>query len=272
MIQIGDNMENPSSNSWRFLPVAVADGFSNMAIDEAILLSRIKGIVPNTVRLYQWSPSTVSIGMHQSIQQEVDAAEIDRRGFQLVRRISGGGAVLHATGAEITYSVVARIPELIANARKGTVIESCYHVILEAIQRTLAKISLDSMPGVIHCPAMLVDGKKFSGNAQCVKNNYILQHGTILLQVNPDEMYSVLKPPETVTKSRMVRSVKAKVIGLEDLGIGIDPADFGEKFKDSFSELLDISFFDGELVPEECELIESLKIKYASDAWRMKYP
>lgn len=261
--------------SWRFLPVVLNDGYTNMAIDEAILLSRIKGIVPNTVRLYQWSPSTVSIGMHQSIKQEVDAAEIERRGFQLVRRISGGGAVLHASGAEITYSVVARIPELIANESKGTAIESCYYVILEAIQRTLAKISqsVSSMPGVIHCPAMLVDGKKFSGNAQCVKNNYLLQHGTILLSTDPDEMYSVLKPPESVTKSRMVRSVKAKVIGLEEyLGISIDPVDFGEKFKESFSELLDITFFDGELVPEECDLIETLKVKYMDDAWRMKYP
>jgi len=269
---IGDEMENQNATSWRFLPVAVNDGYTNMAIDEAILLSRIKGIVPNTVRLYQWSPSTVSVGMHQSIQQEVDAAEIDRRGFQLVRRISGGGAVLHSSGAEITYSVVARIPDLIGTASKGTAIESCYHVILEAIQKTLAKISLSSIPGVIHCPAMLVDGKKFSGNAQCIKNNFLLQHGTILLAVDPDEMYSVLRPPETVTRSRMVRSVKAKVIGLEEyLGTSIDPVDFGEKFKDSFSELLGITFIDGELVPEENSLTETLKVKYTDDAWRMKY-
>jgi len=273
VIRNGDRMENPMEKSWRFLPVSVNDGYTNMSIDESILLSRIKGIVPNTVRLYQWSPSTVSVGMHQSIQQEVDSAAIDRRGFQLVRRISGGGAVLHANGAEITYSVVARIPELIANASGGTAIESCYNIILEAIQKTLAKISLPSMPGVIHCPAMLVDGKKFSGNAQCVKNNYLLQHGTILLHVDPDEMYSVLKPPETVTKSRMVRSVKAKVIGLEEyLGTSIDPVDFGEKLKDSFTELLGISFFDGELVPEEISLADALKSKYMDDAWRMKYP
>jgi lipoate-protein ligase A len=273
VIKVGDEMENQDATQWRFLPLSTNDGYTNMAIDEAIILSRMKSIVPNTLRLYQWSPSTVSVGMHQSIEQEVDAAEIDRRGFQLVRRISGGGAVLHASGAEITYSVVARIPELIGNTTKGTAIEACYHVILEAIQKTLAKISLSSMPGVIHCPAMLVDGKKFSGNAQCIKNNFLLQHGTILLSVDPDEMYSVLRPPETVTRSRMVRSVKAKVMGLEDyLGTSIDPVDFGEKFKESFSELLGITFIDGALVPEELALVEMLKTKYADDAWRLKYP
>src|SRR5512137_289367 len=97
---------------WRFLPLEMNDGFTNMAIDEAILVNRMREAVPNTVRLYQWSPSTVSIGMHQSVKLEVDEQEIERRGFQLVRRISGGGAVLHAKGREITYAVITRIPDL----------------------------------------------------------------------------------------------------------------------------------------------------------------
>nr|MDO8114786.1 biotin/lipoate A/B protein ligase family protein [Candidatus Sigynarchaeota archaeon] len=269
-----DTMTNEDTNTWRFLPATISDGCTNMAIDEAILVTRIKGLVPNTVRVYQWSPSTVTIGRHQSVALEVDTAEINRRKFQLVRRISGGGAVLHAESKEITYSVVAKIPDLTGSFR-GTKngVEAIYQVILDAIQKTLSKISLSPVAGVIHCPALLLDGKKFSGNAQCIKNGYVLQHGTILLSVDPDEMYSVLKPPQGVTKGRMVRSVMAKVVGLEEcIGHKIDPHDFGTAFKETFSTLLGITFRDGKLVPAEASLLDGLKAKYVSEEWRLKYP
>ncbi|MEX2683565.1 MAG: biotin/lipoate A/B protein ligase family protein [Candidatus Sigynarchaeota archaeon] len=262
------------TQQWRFIPLVVNDGFTNMAIDEAILVNCMKGAVPNTVRLYQWSPSTVSIGMHQSVKLEVDEAEIERRGFQLVRRISGGGAVLHAEGREITYAVVARVQDLLGlNNFARTKVDAVYENILRVIQKTVSQLSLSAASGVIHCPAVLVDGKKISGNAQCFKMSHVLQHGTILLSVDPDEMYSVLKPPEGVTKGRMVRSVKAKVTGLEDYtGHAISPKDFESKFLKSCSEIFGISFVEGNLTREEMELVNGLKEKYASTAWRYKYP
>src|SRR5512137_1364931 len=140
-----------STPSWRFIPLDVNDGFTNMAIDEAMLVNRMRDVVPNTVRLYQWSPSTVSIGMHQSVKLEVDEAEIARRGFQLVRRISGGGAVLHANGREITYAVVARVQDLLGgDAKSKTRVEGIYDIILQVIQRTVSLLSLSASPGVIH--------------------------------------------------------------------------------------------------------------------------
>ncbi|MHA1372350.1 MAG: lipoate--protein ligase family protein [Promethearchaeota archaeon] len=259
---------------WRFLPTRINDGPTNMAIDEAILVSRMKNLVPNTVRLYQWSPSTVTIGRHQSVSLEVDLQEIKKRGFQLVRRISGGGAVLHAENLEITYSIVARINEIFANLpEKNPTLENVYKIIIKVIQRTLQKLSLESAQGVIHCPALLLSGKKISGNAQCIKGNTVLQHGTILLKVEPEVMYSVLKPPAGVTKSRMVRSVKAKVIGLEEfLGKKVDIKDFEMKYMKSFSEVVRAPLSRGNLTRYEVELVRKLKEKYDSDAWRMKYP
>ena len=266
-------MEN--EDSWRFLPIETNDGLTNMAIDEAILEARIKGIVPNTVRLYQWSPSTVTIGKHQSLSLEVDRGEINKRGFQLVRRITGGGAVLHAESMEITYSVVAKKSELMGQF-PGILptVDGIYNVILLVIQKTMDKICLATEKGVIHCPALFIGDKKFSGNAQCIKKNVILQHGTILLSVDPDEMYSVLKPPEGVTKGLMVRSVKAKVIGIEEhLGKKIDASYFNSTYKKSFSEILDnTTLVDGELTRAEKQLVVKLRKKYDSEKWRMKYP
>ncbi len=245
-----------------------------MAIDEAILVNRMKDVVPNTVRLYQWSPSTVSIGMHQSVKLEVDEVEIARRGFQLVRRISGGGAVLHAKGREITYAVVASVKDLLrGNPTSKARVDAVYEIILRVIQRTASLLSLSAAPGVIHCPALLVDGKKISGNAQCIKGNYVLQHGTILLSVDSDEMYSVLRPPEGVTKGRMVRSVKAKVAGLEEyIGTSISSVDFESKFFKSFSEVVGVSLVEGNLAAVETGMLEGLREKYTSMVWRQRYP
>jgi lipoate-protein ligase A len=246
----------------------VHDGFTNMAIDEAMLSCRMKDLVPNTVRLYQWSPSTVTIGMHQSVTLEVDMPEIERRGFQLVRRISGGGAVLHAEGREITYSVVARTRDLARFTPGRPAVDAVYDIILQAMQRTVAKLSMAATPGIIHCPALLIDGKKISGNAQCLKGSFVLQHGTILLSVDPDEMYSVLKPPEGVTRGRMVRSVKAKVVGLEDvLHRSVLPREFEAAFSASFSEMLGVPLVNGNLVNKEELLVPNFRDKYASIAW-----
>ncbi len=259
---------------WRFLPTGVKDGPTNMATDEAILIARGQDSVPNTVRVYQWAPSTVTIGRHQSVATEVDEDDIRRRGFQLVRRISGGGAVLHAESMEITYSVVARVHDLLAGAPKGaSLVDAVYASILSWIQRTLERLSLPVNSGVIHCPALLVAGKKFSGNAQCIKKNVVLQHGTILLKVDPDVMYSVLRPPAGITKTRMVRSVMAKVIGIEEmLGRAVSVELFSKCFKESVVEMLGVVLQDGMLTPGESSLVATLREKYASSEWTGKYP
>jgi lipoate-protein ligase A len=267
-------MENISDCAWRYLPLTTNDGPTNMAVDEAILSARAKDLVPNTIRLYQWSPSTVSIGQHQSVSLEVEVDEIERRGFQLVRRISGGGAVLHASGREITYAVIAQKQDLLsmlpANLHN---VDGIYKIILDIIQATVAKLSVATEPGVVHCPALFIDGRKFSGNAQCVRGNTVLQHGTILLSVDPDEMYSVLRPPSGITKGHMVRSVIAKVAGLEEhLGKEIDVHDFESKFTESAGELLGTVLEPGALAQQELDAITTLQEKYVSDAWRYKYP
>ncbi|MHA1793602.1 MAG: lipoate--protein ligase family protein [Promethearchaeota archaeon] len=260
--------------NWRFLPVDTYDGPTNMAIDEAILEARIKGEIPNTIRLYQWSPSTVSIGRHQSVSLEVDVDEIKKLNFQLVRRISGGGAVLHAEGMEITYSVVVHKRDLLQcfPVTSGSVSE-IYNIIMLGIQKTVQKMGLHAEVGAIGCPALFLDGKKISGNAQCARKNVILQHGTILLRVDPEVMYRVLKPPEGVSRGRMVRSVKAKVMGLEEkYGKKIEVRAFNDLYFESFNELLGGKLEQGHLESLERELTSVFLKKYKSKEWSMKYP
>ena len=89
---------------WRLITSGSRAAAYNMALDEALLGSVIQG-GPPVVRFYTWGPATLSLGAHQPLG-EVDSEEIARRGFRLVRRMTGGRAVLHQH--ELTYSLIAR--------------------------------------------------------------------------------------------------------------------------------------------------------------------
>src|SRR5437016_676886 len=92
------------TDRWRLIVTGPLPGATNMALDEALLDSAIRG-GPPAVRLYTWQPAALSLGVNQPLG-EVNAGECARRGFDLVRRMTGGRAVLHQH--ELTYSVAAR--------------------------------------------------------------------------------------------------------------------------------------------------------------------
>ena len=94
------------TGKWRFLDTGIHDCRYNMALDEAISISRSQNKVPNTLRFYRWNPSVVSIGYFQSMKNEVDIHACDKRKIDYIRRITGGGAVYHDTNGELTYSII----------------------------------------------------------------------------------------------------------------------------------------------------------------------
>jgi lipoate-protein ligase A len=257
-------------NVWRFLPLEVGNGFWNMALDEAILKLAIERKSPNTLRLYKWKPSTVSIGRNQSLSNEINVQFAKDKGFNIVRRITGGGAVFHDESREITYSIVCPI-EFLEKLGAKKVLEQ-FEIITQGIIIGLTIFGLRPEKDVIHCPAILLNGKKFSGNAQVRKKRYLLQHGTILLDIDPELMYSVLKAPENVGKSRMVRSVRSKCIGIKNNIQNYDEGKLIESLKDGFERALGIKFKDGDVLEEEIELAKKLEIeKYTNLNWVRKY-
>ena len=184
---------------WRLIPLEVKDGYWNMALDEATLEHVIGKKSSFTLRFYKWDPSTVSIGRNQSLSAEVEMNVAKNSGYNVVRRITGGGAVFHDREREITYSIVCSI-KFLEDLDAHTTLEQ-FEIIETGIVNGLRFYGLNPEKGVIHCPAIFLDGKKFSGNAQVRRKGYILQHGTILLDLNPEMMYSVLKAPFNVDNS-----------------------------------------------------------------------
>ncbi len=91
---------------WRLIESGAADGPTNMAVDEAIAAAVTRGDRPPTLRLYGWRPPAVSLGYFQPLDAGIDVAAARARGYDIVRRPTGGRAILHAD--ELTYSVCVR--------------------------------------------------------------------------------------------------------------------------------------------------------------------
>ncbi|MFX1552737.1 MAG: biotin/lipoate A/B protein ligase family protein [Promethearchaeota archaeon] len=248
----------------------IKSGFWNMGLDEAILKMAIEKKSPNTLRFYKWKPSTASIGRNQSLSNEIDVKFAKDKGFNIVRRITGGGAVFHDEKREITYSIVCPI-KFLEKLGANKVLEQ-FEIITQGIIKGLMIFGLKPEKDVIHCPAILINGKKFSGNAQIRKKGYILQHGTILLDIDPELMYSLLKAPENVEKSKMVRSVRAKCIGIKNYIQNYEERKLIFSLKRGFEVALNIELTEGIISEEERELAERLvREKYSNLEWLQKY-
>jgi lipoate-protein ligase A len=257
-------------NDWRLIKLDVQDGYWNMALDEAVLKSVIGRKSPNTIRFYKWKPSTISIGRNQSVSDEVDMKVALSKGFNVVRRMTGGGAVFHDENREITYSIACPLKFL--ESRNAFNVMEQFEIIEMGIIKALNDYGLETKRGVIHCPAIFLDGKKFSGNAQVRKKRHILQHGTILLDLEPELMYSVLKAPGNVSKSRMVKSVYSKCIGIKEHLDKWDETKFLTSLKKGFERILGISLINGTFTDFELNYAEFLvNEKYSKGDWLNKY-
>ncbi|MFX1452565.1 MAG: biotin/lipoate A/B protein ligase family protein [Promethearchaeota archaeon] len=255
---------------WRYIPIDVRNGFCNMALDEAILKMAIEKKSSNTLRFYKWKPSTASIGRNQSLMNEINVDFAKEQGFNIVRRLTGGGAVFHDENREITYSIVCPIKFLEKLGAKK-VIEQ-FEIITRGIILGLNYYGLKPEKDIIHCPAILLNGKKFSGNAQVRKKGYILQHGTILLDIDPELMYSVLKAPKNVGKSRMVQSVRAKCIGIKNQIHNYEEGKLINSLKQGFQKSLGIDIEKGQFSRDEKILATKLiKYRYENMNWLRKY-
>ncbi len=240
-----------------------------MAIDEAVLEHVANGSSQPTLRFYGWTPPAVSIGYFQSLAEEVDLEACGKFGVDFVRRLTGGGAVVHEH--EITYSI--HIPESAELVPTG-ILES-YGKICEGILKGLVHLGLEAKFVPLNDIVLFKDGapKKISGNAQTRKQGIILQHGTILLKVDVDKMFSLLKVPDEKLKGKLIENVKQRVTGLSAVlnrEVGFDEAlaVLLKGFAEAFPET---SFEEGRLAENEDILAQRLKReKYETNEWNKK--
>ncbi|MBE0512163.1 lipoate--protein ligase family protein [Candidatus Bathyarchaeota archaeon] len=254
---------------WRLLKLEVGDAFTNMAIDEAILTARIAGKVPSTLRFYRWKPSAVSIGRFQDLFNEVQVENCRKHGVDVVRRITGGGAVYHDYDGEITYSVVVDGKDL---GYADMDIISAYKTVcaglIEAVKilGTTAEFNpLDPK----QCPNITIKGKKISGSAQSYKRGILLQHGTFLVDINHEKMFTFLKVPWAKTLMDVLEVSKKKLTSAkQELESRVSMEEAYQDLVKGFEKALKIQLVEEELTSYERKLAERLrKTKFATDDW-----
>jgi lipoate-protein ligase A len=236
----------------RVLETGHNSGPWNMALDE-VLMHGAKDDMP-ILRLYGWQPPTVSIGYFQSIDEELDIKRCEQLGIGVVRRMTGGGAVLHES--ELTYSFITK-------TYPKNIMES-YSLICDPVVMGINKLGFDAKFAPLN--DIVVGNRKVSGNAQTRKKGILLQHGTILLDVDVEKMFFVLRIPSEKIKDKMIKDAKARVMGLNKPFEQVASA-----LKESFGERFGSEVIADDLTMAETEQADKLAgEKYSSDLWNWK--
>ena len=253
-------------NTWRLIPLETYGAFMNMAIDEAILQSRMDNLVPNTLRFYQWKPSAVSIGKNQNPNDTVYVDNCRKLGVDIVRRNSGGGTVFHDQAGELTYSVTAQTRDLGKDVTE--VYTRIYAAVTDALR--LLGIPADYNSGDHkNCPNLTVNTRKISGSAQTIKRNVIQQHGTLLLSVDLGLMFQLLRVPFTNNCGMAAQTAQRKITSIQtELGHAVTAETAANALTQGFKAILKINLNQAGLTLYEQALAQKLYArKYATDGW-----
>lgn len=252
---------------WRFIDTGPRDAAMNMAIDESIARRVMAGGEPPTLRIYAWERPSVTIGYFQRLR-DVDVEFCSRAGIPVVRRLTGGRAVLHDD--EVTYSFSA------AEQAHGSFRSSLrsYESIAEAFLRAFRDFGLDAYlerrrqrrSGKVrsaHCfesasfSEASFGGRKIMGSAQRRFRGFLLQQGSIPLSV------------DSVLQEKVFAAAIGPIGQLRDLLPGIERAELTDAIRRGFERVFGVRVFRGELTAEEEALArESLAARYLSDGWR----
>ena len=229
------------------------DPFYNLALEQ-ILVERAD---PGNSYFMLWqNNNAVIIGKHQNTNEEINAEYVRENGIAVARRLSGGGAVYHDLGnLNFTFIVTA-------DNRESLNFSFFCRPICEALRSLGVPVQISGRND------MTVDGKKISGNAQYIRNNRIMHHGTILYDSNLDILSNVLKPKDKA-ESRSVKSVKSAVANIRPhMQNDTDVSGFWNELK--IFLILSLDMRETDLNPEFHEAALELKEKKYSQ-WEWNY-
>lgn len=236
------------------------DAYWNMAIDEALLELRSREEAPDTLRIYVFNPSAVTIGYFQKISESVDLEFLHSKGIDVTRRITGGGAVFHDYQGELTYSIVTPAQGPLSDVNES------YRIICSGIVHALRSFGVQAE--FVPINDVSVHGKKISGSAQTRRGEVLLQHGTLMYNTDLDTLEKALRVPAVKLASKGVSSIRERVTTLYSL-IPQRPSkrEIAEALVAGFSQALGRRVFFADYSEAELELARKLVEKYKSRDW-----
>ncbi|MFN3410642.1 MAG: biotin/lipoate A/B protein ligase family protein [Exilispira sp.] len=269
-------------NLFRLIIHQENDPYFNMAADEAISFNVGNNLSLPTLRFYRWNPATLSLGYFQKFEKEINYEFCQNNNIGIVRRITGGRAVLHDD--EITYSI--SIPSNNILFEKNLI--DSYKLISEALFEGLLLLGLKPEFNYKKLPAehssaacfdspslyeITINNKKIIGSAQKRFQNSFLQHGSIPFTINIEKLFNCFNLDNPQIKEKLINNFKEKAIGINDLLTSkISSIDLINAFSEGFKRKLGIEFIIDNLSNEEIEMINTvLYNKYSSKEWLKKY-
>lgn len=263
---------------WRLLITTPTRGAWNMAADESILEHIGRGEAIPTLRLYAWEPPCLSLG-HAQPFADVDVGRLKQRGWEVVRRLTGGRAILHTD--ELTYSVIAPLSE---PRVEGGVLES-YNRLAQALLLAVTTLELpvemkegkanDSAvpnPVCFEVPStyeITVNGKKLIGSAQARKKEGVLQHGSLPLTGDLTRICQALQFENESAREVASKRLLDRATTVESaLGRKESWETAAQAFIHAFEAQLGLNLQQGEMSKSESRRTEELvREKYDHPSW-----
>ena len=236
----------------------------HLALDE-VLTSRVgEGRRRPTLRIWEWDQNAVVIGSFQSFRNEIDPEGAARHGFDIARRISGGGAMLMAAGQIITYSLY--VPAALV---QGMTFADSYAFLDDWVLQALRSVGVDATYQPLNDIASPTG--KIGGAAQKrLANGGVLHHATISYEIDGQTMTEVLRIGREKLSDKGTTSAAKRVDPLSTQ-TGLSRAEIIESFKNTFRALTGAE--DGAVTPDERAEAEALVAsKFATDAWLHRVP
>jgi lipoate-protein ligase A len=270
---------NYPHQQWRVIVSPPASGSHNMAVDEALLEFVCQSKSLPTLRLYAWDPTCLSIGYAQPCA-DIDRTRLLNRGWDWVRRPTGGRAILHTD--ELTYSIVAPLTE---PRVAGGVLES-YQRLSKALLFSLHTLEIhaevhptnsignsqDNAAVCFEVPSnyeIVINGKKLIGSAQARRKNGLLQHGTLPLWGDLTRIMDVLIYSDEQNRRDAALRLLSHATTVETvLSSHISWETAALTFIAGFQSALNLKLVQADPSAQEIKLAERLqKEKYTHPAW-----
>ncbi|OIJ16854.1 octanoyltransferase [Anaerobacillus alkalilacustris] len=273
--------------TWNFINSGKCSPAYNMALDEALLEWHSEDKIRPTIRFYGWEPATLSIGYFQKVEKEINLEAVKKNELGFIRRPTGGRGVLH--DKELTYSVI--VSENHPKMPKG--VTESYRVISEGVLDGFKQLGLDAYFAIpktkedqenlknprsavcFDAPSwyeLVVEGRKVAGSAQTRQKNVILQHGSIILELDETKLFELFKFPNERVRDRLLKGFSQKAVPINELikhKVTIDDAEVA--FKRGFEKGLQIDLVPYQLSEEQEAYVHELAVKrYANDEWNFR--
>jgi len=245
---------------WRILRYEENGAAMNMALDDAIAEAVAYRVAGPTMRFYGWEPSAVSIGRFQDIEEVVDLEQCRKLGVEIVRRSTGGGAVFHDQGKELTYSVIC--PEDMMPKD----INEAYREVGGWIVNALKFLGIEGAFEPIN--DVLVNGKKISGSSQSRRKGIFVQHGTLLYDLDRARMFSVLRVPKDKMEAHDLDRAAERVTSVREQK-KVPWEYVAAAMANAF--IMNREWYAGDLTQDELARAEVIaRMRYANDEWTLE--